>query len=344
MTARLRGGPRSTVSAARTLVRATALRLAVLVMAIVLGASVALAGCAGTGGRPPAVVVTTNILGDVTRRVVGDEADVTVLMKPDADPHSFAISAQEAATIERAALVVYNGLGLEEGVLRNVEAAKDAGVATLAVGEGVNPIRYTGDHGGGPDGAAPGGAGSDLAGRPDPHFWTDPHRMARAVDLIAERVVDEVNGVDAAAVRANAARYRAEIEALDAWMETRFAAIPPARRNLVTNHHVFGYLAQRYGFTVVGAVVPSGTTLASPSASDLKSLADAVRVAGVRAIFADSSQPDRLARVMAAEAGLKVRVVSLFTESLSTARTGASTYVEMMRSNTEAMVGGLGEG
>ncbi|WP_433424942.1 zinc ABC transporter substrate-binding protein AztC [Microtetraspora malaysiensis] len=342
MTVQLQGGPRRTVSTARTLVRTVALRPAVLVMAIVLGASAALAGCAGTDGRRPAVVVTTNILGDVTRRVVGDEADVTVLMKPDADPHSFAISAQEAAAIERAALVVYNGLGLEEGILRNVEAAKDTGVATLAVGDGVNPIRYAVDHGDGPYGAAP--AGNGLAGRPDPHFWTDPRRMVRAVDLIAERVIEKVDGVDATAVRANAARYRAEIEALDAWMETRFAAIPPARRNLVTNHHVFGYLAQRYGFTVVGAVIPSGTTLASPSASDLKSLADAVRAAGVPAIFADSSQPDRLAQVMAAEAGLKVKVLSLFTESLSTARKGASTYVEMMRSNTEAVVGGLSEG
>ncbi|WP_084259059.1 zinc ABC transporter substrate-binding protein AztC [Microtetraspora malaysiensis] len=342
MTVQLQGGPRRTISTGRTLVRTVALRPAVLVTAIVLGASAALAGCAGADGRRPAVVVTTNILGDVTRRVVGDEADVTVLMKPDADPHSFAISAQEAAAIERAALVVYNGLGLEEGILRNVEAAKDTGVATLSVGEGVNPIRYAVDHGDGPYGAAP--AGNDLAGRPDPHFWTDPRRMVRGVDLIADRVIEKVDGVDATAVRANAARYRTEIEALDAWMETRFAAIPPARRNLVTNHHVFGYLAKRYGFTVVGAVIPSGTTLASPSASDLKSLADAVRAAGVPTIFADSSQPDRLAQVMGAEAGLKVRVVSLFTESLSTARKGASTYVEMMRSNTEAVVGGLSEG
>ncbi|WP_245647031.1 zinc ABC transporter substrate-binding protein AztC [Microtetraspora niveoalba] len=316
-----------------------------LLAAIALVASLAVAGCADADERRPAVVVTTNILGDVTRRIVGDEAEVTVLMKPDADPHSFAVSAREAAVIEKAALVVHNGLGLEEGVLRNVEAAAQSGVPTLAVGEHVDPIRFAtatpGDAGQADRNGATDGGGSASEERPDPHFWTDPRRMAMAVDVIAERITHEVDGVDAAAVRANAARYRAEIEALDAWIRERFATVPPDRRKLVTNHHVFGYLAERYGFTVVGAVIPSGTTLASPSAADLKTLADTVRAAGVRAIFADSSQPDRLARVLATEAGLEVRVIPLFTESLSERREGGATYVAMMRSNAEAMVGGL---
>ncbi|MEV0972522.1 zinc ABC transporter substrate-binding protein AztC [Microtetraspora glauca] len=317
-------------------------RVLSLLVAVVLWACVSLTGCAGAGERRPAVVVTTNILGDIVRRVVGDEAEVTVLMKPDSDPHSFAVSARQAAVMETAALVVYNGLGLEEGVLRHVQAAREAGVPALAVGEGIDPIRYAGN-GTGTGGTGTGNAGNDMSGRHDPHFWTDPRRMARAVDLIAERVVTEVDGVDAAAVRANAARCRGEVEELDTWMETRFSAVPPGRRDLVTNHHVFGYLAERYGFRVVGAVIPSGTTLASPSASDLKSLADAVRAAGVPAIFADSSQPERLARVLASEAGLEVRVIALFSESLSATRKGASNYVEMMRSNTEAIVDGLSE-
>ncbi|MEV0389018.1 zinc ABC transporter substrate-binding protein AztC [Nonomuraea sp. NPDC050643] len=283
-------------------------------------------GCASAGEDAPRVVVTTNILGDVTRTVVGDEAEVTVLMKLDSDPHSFGVSAKEAALIEDADLIVYNGLGLEEGVLRNVGAAERAGVPALAVGEGVDPIRFTAD---------------ETAGEPDPHFWTDPRRMAKAVDLIAERVVAHVDGVDAAAVRAGAAAYRAQVERLDAWVERQVATIPPESRRLVTNHHVFGYFAQRYGFQVVGAVIPSGTTLASPSASDLKSLKDAIVRTGVKAVFADSSQPDRLARVLASEAGVDVKVVPLFSESLSGRSPGAATYLDMVRSNTEAMTRGL---
>nr|WP_253759363.1 zinc ABC transporter substrate-binding protein AztC [Nonomuraea thailandensis] len=286
----------------------------------------AAAGCSAAGGSAPGVVVTTDILGDVTRAVVGGEAEVSVLMRPDSDPHSFGVSAQEAARIEAADLIVHNGLGLEEGVLRNVEAARRAGVPALAVGERVDPITFTAD---------------ESAGRPDPHFWTDPGRMAKAVNLIAEQVVAHVDGVDAAAVRAAAAAYRSQVQELDAWVGQQVATVPAEARRLVTNHHVFGYFARRYGFEVVGAVIPSGTTLASPSASDLKSLRDTIRRTGVKAIFADSSQPDRLAQVLASEAGVDVRVVPLFSESLSRRTPGAATYAEMVRSNTKAIVDGL---
>ena len=121
-------------------------------------------------------------------------------------------------------------------------------------------------------------------------------------------------------------------------MTERFATIPVERRKLVTNHHVLGYLAARYGFTVIGAVVPSGTTLASPSSSDLESLAGAIRDAGVPAIFVDSSHPDRLARVLADEAGVDVDVVALYSESLDEPGTEGATYLDMMRTNTEAIV------
>ncbi|MCA1194007.1 zinc ABC transporter substrate-binding protein AztC [Saccharopolyspora sp. 6V] len=297
------------------------LTAAVAVLAALLG----LTACTGSAQRAE-IVVTTNILGDITRNVVGDQAEVSVLMRPGADPHSFGISAQQAAELELAELVVHNGLGLEEGVQRTVDAARGAGVATLPVAERVDPIDYTGD---------------ESRGQADPHFWTDPSRVAEAVDLIAQQVVEHVDGVDPAVVRANADRYRGEVEALDGETARRFAELPAERRKLVTNHHVFGYLAQRYDFEVIGAVIPSGTTLASPSAADLADLAGAVRAAGVRAVFADSSQPDRLARALADQAGLDVRVVPLFSESLSPPGGGAATYLEMARANADAIATGL---
>ncbi len=284
------------------------------------------AGCAGGEDRPGSVVVTTNILGDITREIVGDRAEVTVLMPPGADPHSFAVSAREAATLEHADLVVANGLGLEEGVARHVEAAEETGVATVSVAEHVDPLDYS---------------GGDSRGRPDPHFWTDPARVRAAVDVIAEQVVDHVGGIDAEAVRANARRYGQQLADLDSWMSERFAEIPADRRTLVTNHHVFGYLAARYDFDVVGTVVPSGTTLASPSPADLAELADTIRAAGVPAIFTDSSQPDRLARVLADHVGVRVAVMPLFSESLTGPGGGAATYLELMRANTDAIVSGL---
>ncbi|WP_378740421.1 zinc ABC transporter substrate-binding protein AztC [Nocardia brasiliensis] len=286
----------------------------------------ALTACTSDGRDGTGIVVTTNILGDLTRAIVGDATEVTVLMAPNADPHAFAISAQQAAQLERAGLIVHNGLGLEEGVARNVEAAERAGVPTLSVADRVDPISYVSD---------------ESAGRPDPHFWTDPKRVRRAVEVISAGIADHVDGIDTGKIRANTDRYLAELDQLDQWMTEQFATIPAERRKLVTNHHVFGYLAQRFGFQVVGAVIPSGTTLASPSASDLSALAGAIRAAGVGAIFVDSAQPDRLAKVLVEQAGVRVQVIGLHTESLTEPGAGAGTYLEMMRANTAAIVRGL---
>ncbi|MFE1364062.1 zinc ABC transporter substrate-binding protein AztC [Streptomyces anulatus] len=280
----------------------------------------------------PAIVVTTNILGDVTREIVGDEADVTVLMKPNADPHSFGLSAVQAAELEQADLVVYNGLGLEENVLRHVDAARESGVATFAAGEAADPLTFHTADDGGPEGEE---------GQPDPHFWTDPDRMHKVTGLIADQVIEHVKSVDPDTIRANADRYANQLSDLTTWMEKSLGRVPADHRALVTNHHVFGYLADRFGFEVIGAVIPSGTTLASPSSSDLRSLTQAMEKAGVRTVFADSSQPKRLAEVLRTEMSGGVRVVELHSESLTAKGAGADTYLRMMRANTTAMVTGL---
>jgi zinc/manganese transport system substrate-binding protein len=286
----------------------------------------ALSGCSAAAAERPTIVVTTNILGDITRNLVGGEADVVVLMESNADPHSFGISAKQAAVIENADLVIHNGAGLEEGILNHVEAAAAEGVPTLAAMDAVEPLKFSLDDG-------------DEA--TDPHFWTDPSRVGFAADAIAGSIVEHVDGVDSAAVHSKAASYKAELGKLVASMEESFAGISPGRRKLITNHHVFGYLAQRFGFEVIGAVIPSGTTLASPSSADLNDLTGKIQSAGVVAIFADSSQPERLAQVLADEAGQDIAVVPLFTESLGIEGSGAHTYLEMMQSNTERITQAL---
>ncbi|SKC68131.1 zinc/manganese transport system substrate-binding protein [Okibacterium fritillariae] len=335
----------------------------VALVATALTAAGVLTGCSPAGDRAGTVVVTTNILGDVVQNIAGDEVEVEVLMGPNADPHSFGISAKQAAALQNADLVVYNGLGLEEGVLRAVDAAATDGVATLAVGEKVDPLTFASDQAGegaaadehaetGDEtgaGKAPGGdtdtePGSEhnaSAGQLDPHFWTDPARMRTAVDVIAARLIAEVPGIDAQAVQANAEAYGDKLAALESRIQDTVDRIPAENRALVTNHHVFGYFAERYGFEVIGAIVPSGTTLASPSASDLDSLASAIRSSGVPAIFVDSSQPDTLGQVLADEAGLDVAVLSLYSESLTSAKGGAPSYIDMMDANVETLARGL---
>ncbi len=292
------------------------LRASALAVACALG----LAGCAAAdGGDDPRVVVTTNILGDVANELIGDAAEVTTLMKPNADPHSFEISAQQAAALQSADLVISNGLGLEEGIEQHLESAADAGAPRFVAADHLETLPY-----------------ADASNGADPHFWTDPGRMIDVVDAL-EAQLDEI-GID---VAANAAAYREQLDELDAEMSDAFARIPSEHRALVTNHHVFGYLADRFDFEVIGAAVPGGTTLASPSAADLDELATAIDSSGVPAIFAESSQPDRLMQVLRSEAHIDVEVIELFTESLTASGGGADTYLSMMRENTERITTGL---
>ena len=302
-----------------------------------LALATTLFGCAPAATDRPLIVVTTNILGDVVEQIVGDEAEVMTLMQPNADPHSFEISAQEASRILNADLIVSNGLGLEEGLQQHLESAAANDVPLLAAGDVIDVLTYSADVDA-EDDTTGSGSGSGAA---DPHFWTDPARMLDVVDAVATSITDHVRGVDGAVITRQAEEYAAELRHLDAEMVTAFEGIGQARRNLVTNHHVFGYLADRFDFTVVGAVIPGGSTLAAPSASDLRDLVSAINTTGVATIFAESSQPDRLVQVLADEAGVDVAVVELFTESLSEAGAGAESYLTMMRTNTERIATGL---
>lgn len=284
-----------------------------------------LTACSANDDTRPTIVVSTNILGDVVEHLVGDQAQVVTLMKPNADPHSFEISAREAAALRGADLLVSNGLGLEEGLQQHLDAAAADGVPTFVAGDAIDVLDYS---------------EGDSEGMPDSHFWTDPARMIDVVDAVAH-VLADLDGVDAEALDASVERYRGQLEELDADMTAAFASIPEQRRALVTNHHVFGYLAQRFDFEVVGAVIPGGTTLAAPSASDLADLVEAIESTGVPAIFAESSSPDRLVQALASEADVQVEVIELFTESLTGPDEGAPDYLTMMRENTERITTGL---
>ncbi|MBY4109612.1 zinc ABC transporter substrate-binding protein [Rhodococcus fascians] len=294
-------------------------------VAVAAAIGLCLSGCSADGDDRPVVIVSTNILGDVVQQLVGDEADVVTLMKPNADPHSFEISAQEGARLRTADLIVSNGLGLEEGLQQHLDEAAAENVPTFVAGDAIDVLEYT---------------EGDAAGSPDSHFWTDPARMTAVVDAL-EPALAGLDGVDSAEIADRTAGYRLQLKGLDDDMSATFAAIPDQRRALVTNHHVFGYLAARFDFTVIGAAIPGGTTLAAPSASDLAELVGAIEKTGVPAIFAESSSPDRLVQALASEADIRVAVIELFTESLTAPDGGAPDYLTMMRVNTERISDGL---
>lgn len=266
------------------------------------------------------VVVSTSILGDIVEQIVGDEAEVEVLIPVGGSPHDFSPSAQQVAALSSADLVIVNGLGLEETLLDVAEAARADGVTVLEVGPQLDPLPL---------------AGSDTL---DPHVWLDPVRMMDAVELIASQLA-VIDGAGDWLARAEA--YRQELEALDADIVELVGSIPEDRRTLVTNHDSMGYFAQRYGLEVIGTVIPGGSTLAAPSAADLAELVTAVEESGTAAIFAETTEPDRLAQTVAAELDRPIVVVELYTGSLGTTGSGADSYLGMMRTNAELIASAL---
>ncbi|HEX7131208.1 MAG TPA: metal ABC transporter substrate-binding protein [Iamia sp.] len=316
-------------------------RLVLALLPAVIAVPLILTGCgsddAGADDGRPTVVVTTSILGDVVEELVGEAATVDVVMPNGADPHDFQPSAQQVDAMRSADVLVTNGGGFEVGLEPTIEAA-EADVPTVHALDLVDVLAFDADGGHSHDGEA---AEEDGHDGDDPHFFTDPDRVADAAEGIAAFLADEVPALATPEVEETAAAYVAELRALASEVEEALAPIPAERRVIVTNHEVFGYFADRYDFEVVGAVIPGGGTGAEPSAGELDDLAHVIEEEDVPAIFADASSPTRLAETLADEVGRDVAVVSLFTEALGDEGSGAETYVEMVRTNVERIVEAL---
>lgn len=304
-------------------------------------------------GDTPTIAVTTTLLGDVVAQLTGDLAAVEVIMPVNADPHEFQPSARQVAALRDADVVVVNGGDFEEGLVDTIHSAEEDGAVVFEALDHVAPLEVTADddhaeddHTADDDHTDDDHPEDDHAeddhtdddgddhghDGDDPHFFTDPARMAVAADALSELLADEVPALDTDEFRDRAAAYVADLEALDGEMEAVLDVVPAERRKLVTNHEVFTYFADRYEFEVVGAIVPSASTQAAPSAAAISDLADTVAAEGVPAVFADTSSPESLADTLAEEVG-DVEVVELFSESLGDEGSGADTYVGMVRTN-----------
>lgn len=302
-------------------------------LAPLLGVSLLAGACSTSGsgdGDAPLVIASTAILGDIVGEVTGDVIDVETLMPRGADPHSFEPSARQAARLRDADLLLVNGLGLEEGLLDAVESARDDGVTVFEVAPAVDPL---------PIGQAPDDHEDEHAeGDLDPHVWMDPLRMDEGLGLIGEELFQIAPEVDWAT---RVAAYRGEIRDTHAQIQEILSRVPSERRKLVTDHDSLTYFAARYGFEVVGTVVPGTSTLGAPSAGDLSRLAELIRTEEVPAIFVETSQDRRLADALAGEVGTDVEVVSLFAGTLGEPSSPAGTYLGMLMTDAQRIAEAL---
>lgn len=277
------------------------------------------------------VLATTTIVGDVVGQVGGERIALTVLLPVGADPHHFDATPQDVARIQQADLVFANGAGLETFLQPILESGGGADkVVELSDGLSLRPSVAELDE--------EADEAEHEAEQGDPHTWTDPNNVV----FWLGRIVEALSAADPAGAeiyRQNAERYRQELVDLDAWIRQQVNQIPPENRQIVTDHLAFGYFADRYGFIQVGALVPSYSTLAEPSAQQLAELEDAIRSLGVRAVFVGNTVNPALAQRVAEDTG--VRLVTLYTGSLTSPEGEAPTYLDYMRYNVLALVNAL---
>jgi ABC-type Zn uptake system ZnuABC Zn-binding protein ZnuA len=277
--------------------------------------AVALASC--SGGAAPDILTTTTILADVTRNVVGDRFTAESLVPAGSDPHSYQPVPQDATKINGSKVLVIHGADYE-GFLQPLLENAGGKEHLIDASTGLRLL-------------------TDEAGT-DPHLWLDPNNVIAYTDNIREGLM-QFDPDGAEIYDANASAYIDQLTELDAWINGQVAQIEPGRRVLVTNHESFGYFAERYGFTVVGAIIPSFSSDSSPSAQQMADLIEQIKLYEVPAIFLDASDNPDLAQQIAAETGVRV-VADLHLESLTDGEP-AATYLDMMRDNVTKIVEAL---
>ncbi|WP_322795506.1 metal ABC transporter substrate-binding protein [Tepidiforma sp.] len=319
----------------RSMVRRLSLAIAALAAAALL-----LGACGGgddDGGKGIRVVATTTQIGALVREVAGNRVQLTVLLQAGADAHDYEPSPQDSRTIREANLVLKNGIGLDDwmddlvknsGTKARVVVATD-GVAVLEGDHGEE------EHAG--DAEKPEDDHAHEEG--DPHVWHDPMNVKVMAENVAAALA-EVDPDNAAAYRERADAYKARLDEVDAQIRSLVDSIPAANRKLVTNHKALAYFFERYGLELVGAVIPSVSKDAQPSAKELAELSDLVRSEGVKAVFAESEVDPKVAEQLARETGAKL-VTGLYADSLGPPGSGAETIDGMLLHNARLIAEAL---
>jgi len=268
------------------------------------------------------VVASTNLVGDAVRIAGGEHIRLTVLVPLGSDPHTYEPVPRDAALVSGADLLFVNGLGLEaflQSLLENVSNQ----TKIVTVSDGIQAMR--GEE----------GAEDEIF---DPHVWQDPTNVMVWVENIAAALA-QADPSNAQEYNANAEAYISELKDLDLWIMDEVDALPQQRRVMVTDHEAFGYFARRYGFEIVGVVIPGVSTLASPSARSMVDLQQAIATYQVPAIFiSTTTNPDVVSQLAR---DLSVEIVPIYGESLSSGDRAAPTYLAMMRYNVNAIVTAL---
>jgi manganese/iron transport system substrate-binding protein len=263
------------------------------------------------------VAGTTTLVGDLLRQVGGEAIDLHVILSPGSDPHDYQATPGDMRAVSGTAAIFVNGFDLEGTMLANLaDSFPDTPLVDLS--QGIQPL----------------GSSPSF----DPHVWLDPLNVKHWAENAAQ-ALGRLDPRNASIYAANAREYSSRLQSLDSWIRDELKPIPSGGRLLVTEHHMLDYFARRYGFTVVGTIVPGYSSEAEPSAKELAQLEDKIRSSGAGAIFIEQAANPQLAQTVAEDTGLKV--VSLYVGALSRANGPAADYIALMQYDVQAIVQAL---
>ncbi|WP_411878137.1 metal ABC transporter substrate-binding protein [Polaromonas sp. YR568] len=269
------------------------------------------------------VLASFSILGDLVRVVGGDRVSVTTLVGPDEDAHVFEPKPQDAKNILQTRLLVTNGLDFEPWAQKLVQSAGYKGRSVVA-SQGVKPRTLPAEKG-------------HSHAETDPHAWQDPTLVMVYVRNIAA-ALGQLDPANASSYQANSEAYVKELQALDAWAKEQFAAIPSAKRKVITSHDAFGYFGAHYQ---VGFLAPQGlSTEAEPSAKEVALLIRQIRREKIRAVFVENMSNPKLLAQLSKDAGVTVGP-ELYVDALSAQGGPADTYLRLMRHNVTQLLSGM---
>ncbi len=309
-------------------------------------------GCATNSGfrddSKVNVLATTTIIADVVQQVAGDHIELQCLLPYGTSPHGFEPTPRDLALISEADIIFINGFGLEESLMPYLHSVSEE-IRIVDLSDTIQPRMLAGNN----EEPADEHAHTEQHHHHeiDPHVWMNPMNIRQWTETIYEALCswdslhtddpihDEFLILKHRQYRYDIQHYWMELGTLDNWIQEQVQMIPEDQRLLVTDHRVFGYFSDRYGFTQVGAILPGFSSLAQPSARELAQLEEAIHEYQVPFILVGNTINPALAQRIAEDTG--TNLVPVYTGSLSLPDGEAATYIQYMRFNVNAIVSAI---
>ncbi|WP_312159924.1 metal ABC transporter solute-binding protein, Zn/Mn family [Oscillibacter sp.] len=305
------------------------------ILGAALSFSILLAGCSSpTVNTDPTqdnqlnIVATTTMLADLSSVIGGERVTVDGLMGPGIDPHLYQASAGDVSLMQKADVVVYNGLHLEGKMGEIFENLSTQGPVVICIEEGLDESKLL--------------AWETDSSVHDPHIWFDVSLWEAAAKTVADGL-SQADPDGKSDYDANLDAYLKELEETETYIQTRAAELPDGQRVLVTAHDAFQYFGKAYGFEVRG--LQGISTDAEAGTADVSDLANFIVERQIKAIFVESSVPPKTIEALQAAVKAKGFDVAiggeLYSDSLGDADSGAGTYILTVKANIDTIVDAL---